>query len=106
MAEGIETADLFRGAYLLCSGGRLGVTRFARGQVTFVIEGEKVAEEDRRYRTGQALVNPVQLRESVNLLRDLVFERLRLEKRRMVDGPHSGIRDRAAKIGSLRPAAG
>jgi hypothetical protein len=105
MGSGIETADLYRGAYLLCSGGSLSETRFARGQVTFVIEGEKVAEEDRRYRTGQALVNPVQLRETVNLLRDLVFERLRIE-RRIVDGPHSGIRDRAAKTGSLRPAAG
>ena len=105
MAEGIEIADLYRGAYLLCSGGRLGATRYARGQVFFVIEGEKVAEEDRRYRTGQALVNPVQLRESVNLLRDLVFERLRIE-RRIIDGPHPGLRDRAAESGSLRPATG
>ncbi len=105
MGIGIETADLYRGAYLLCSGGRLGETRYARGQVLFVIEGEKVAEEDRRYRTGQALVNPVQLRETVNLLRDLVFERLRIE-RRIFDGSYPGIRDRAAKTGNLRPAVG
>jgi hypothetical protein len=105
MGDGIETADLYRGAYLLCSGGRIGETRYARGQVLFVIEGERVVEEDRRYRTGQALVNPVQLRETVNLLRDLVFERLRGE-RRVVDGPHPGIRARATKERSLRPAAG
>lgn len=96
MTNAIETADLYRGAYLLCSGGRIGDTRLVRGQVLFVIEGESVAEEDRRYRTGRALVNPVQLKESVNLLRDMVFERLR-EERRIIDGAHPGIRDRAAQ---------
>jgi hypothetical protein len=96
MPNAIETADLYRGAYLLCQGGRIGDTRLARGQVLFVIEGEGVVEDDRRYRTGQALVNPVQLKESVNLLRDLVFERLR-EKRRIVDGADPGRTDRAAQ---------
>jgi hypothetical protein len=95
MGNGIETADLYRGAYLLCSGGRIGDTRFARGQVLFVIEGEGVIEEDHRYRTGKALVNPVQLKESVNLLRDLVFERLR-EERRMY-GADPGRANRAAQ---------
>ncbi len=92
MSNGIETADLYRGAYLLCCGGRIGDTRLARGQVLFVIEGEQVVEEDRRYRTGQALVNPVQLKESVNLLRDLVFERLRGERRTYGPDPARGNR--------------
>jgi len=36
----METADLFRGAYLLTQGGRLVRTRVVRGQVLFVIEGK------------------------------------------------------------------
>ncbi len=92
MANGIETADLYRGAYLLCCGGRIGVIRLVRGQVLFAIEGEGVVEQDRRYRTGQALVNPVQLKESVNLLRDLVFERLREKRREYGPDPARGSR--------------
>ena len=79
MMSAIETADIFRGAYLLTQGARLADTRLVRNQVRFVIEGEGVTEHDERYRLGQALVNPVQLRETLNLLRDLVFERLRME---------------------------
>ena len=81
MMSAIETPDIFRGAYLLTQGGRLAQTRVARNQVLFVIEGEDVAEHDERYRLGHALVNPVQLRETLNLLRDLIFERLRMEKK-------------------------
>lgn len=80
MMSAIETADIFRGAYLLCCGARVCETRVVRNQVLFVIEGEGVVEHDERYRLGTALVNPVQLRETLNLLRDLVFERLRMEK--------------------------
>ena len=81
MMSAIETSDIFRGAYLLCCGARVCDTRVARHQVLFVIEGEGVAELDERYRLGTALVNPVQLRETLNLLRDLVFERLRMENK-------------------------
>lgn len=84
----IETSDIFRGAYLLCRGGAIGATWLSRGQVWFVIEGEGLIEEDRRYRMGKALVNPVQLRETLNLLRDQVFERLRKEKRSHHHAPH------------------
>jgi len=81
MMSAIETADIFRGAYLLCCGARVCNTHVTRNQVLFVIEGEGVVEHDERYRLGQALVNPVQLRETLNLLRDLVFERLRMENK-------------------------
>lgn len=92
MMSAIETSDIFRGAYLLTQGGRLIDTRVHRSQVRFVIEGEGVVELDERYRLGQALVNPVQLRETLNLLRDLVFERLRPERRspRAQTHPRSG----------------
>lgn len=81
MNNAVETADIFRGAYLLCCGARVRRTRLQRRQVVFVIEGDGVVEHDERYRLGQALVNPVQLRATLNLLRDLVFENLRTEKR-------------------------
>jgi hypothetical protein len=99
MLSAIETTDLFRGAYLLCCGAHVIDTRVARHQVVFLIEGEGVVEHDTRYRLGTALVNPVQLRETLNLLRDLVFERLRPETERRRDhGPHPRHRDRAPQI--------
>lgn len=94
----IETGDLFRSAYLLCRGARISATHLVRGQVLFVIEGEGVLEEDLRYRTGSALINPVQLRETLNLLRDRVFERLRDENReRKVHAPHPRSRNRTTE---------
>lgn len=97
MLSAIETGDIFRGAYLLTQGARLIDTRVARNQVRFVIEGEDVAAHDERYRLGRALVNPVALRETLNLLRDLVFERLRTEKEKS-HGAHPARRDRTAQI--------
>jgi hypothetical protein len=96
MHNAIETSDIYRGAYLLCCGGRVMATRIERGQVNFLIEGEGVVEHDTRYRLGIALVNPVQLRETLNLLRDLVFKKLRPEMEKKHD-PHSYRRDRTAQ---------
>lgn len=93
----IETGDIFRGAYLLCCGGRVGSTRMQRDQVVFVIEGCDVVEQDERYRLGRALVNPVQLRETLNLLRDLVFERVRTEKRGHHGQAHRRVAHRTAQ---------
>lgn len=99
MLSAIETTDIYRSAYLLCCGGRVREAHVERGQVRFTIEGEGCIEHDEAYRLGQALVNPVQLRETLNLLRDLVFERLRPETERRRDhGPHSRHRDRAPQI--------
>ena len=42
METGIETADLYRGAYLLCCGGRIGVIRLVRGQVLSLKESDFV----------------------------------------------------------------
>ncbi len=99
MLSAIETSDIFRGAYLLTQGARLIEARTQRGQVRFVIEGEYVVEHDASYRLGQALVNPIALRETLNLLRDLVFERLRKEKNPH-GASHPRSRDRTAQ--SLR----
>ena len=95
MLSAIETPDIFRGAYLLCCGAHVRDAIVTRNQVRFVIEGENVTEHDERYRLGRALVNPIALRETLNLLRDLIFERLRLENK--PNGPHPERCDRTAQ---------
>lgn len=72
-----ETTDLFIGAFLLCMGGCLcgiRVKDHVKGIAAFRIEGEELDRREHEYRTGKALVNPVLLRESLNLLRDNLFE--------------------------------
>jgi hypothetical protein len=81
----LETTDLFRGAFLLCSGGDLSEVRVrnnGRRIATFLITGPDLDRLDSDYRSGRALVNPVQLRESLNHLRDVMFENLRKSERR------------------------
>ena len=76
----LETTDLFRGAFLLCSGGDLAEVRVrnnGRKIATFLITGPDLDRYDSDYRSGRALVNPVQLRESLNHLRDVMFDKLR-----------------------------
>ena len=76
----IEVSDLFRGAYLLASGGELaGVRLRERGRplVLFCIIGRDLQRLDSDYRAGRALVNPVTLKESLNHLRDVMYARLR-----------------------------
>jgi hypothetical protein len=65
---------------LLCSGGSLTEVRVrttGRRIATFSIIGTDLDQLDSDYRSGRALVNPVQLRESLNHLRDAMFEKLR-----------------------------
>ena len=94
MPTTIKTYDLFRTAYLLCHGGQLETTLLIRNQVLFVIQGESVSREDQRYRTGQALVNPLQYREVINMLRDVIYENLKIDKRK---NPH--VQSRANRGG-------
>ena len=42
--------------------------------------GIELRQHDLEYRKGEALVNPLQFREALNHLRDLLFERLRKER--------------------------
>jgi hypothetical protein len=76
----VEVTDLFKGAFLLCSGGRLvqvKVRNNGRRIATFLIAGPDLDRIDSDYRAGRALVNPVQLREALNHLRDVMFKKLR-----------------------------
>lgn len=85
----LEVTDLFRGAFLLCMGGsleRVQVRNNGRRIVTFLITGPDLDRLDSDYRTGRALVNPVQLRESLNHLRDVMFDKLRKHEGRRING--------------------
>lgn len=76
----LETTDIFRGAFFLCKGGDLTEIRIRNNGkriASFLFTGSDLARLDKDYRNGQALVNPVQFRESLNHLRDILFERLR-----------------------------
>ena len=78
--QSLETTDIFRGAFFLCKGGDLcGIRIKDNGKriASFMIRGKDLERLDKEYRNGQALVNPVQLRESLNHLRDVMFEKLR-----------------------------
>lgn len=85
-ARNIETTDIFRSAFFLCNGGDLcgiNVKDNGRRVAVFVIQGEGLEDLDRQYRNGEALVNPVQFRESITHLRDLLFDKLRNNNRPM-----------------------
>ncbi|MBU3915322.1 hypothetical protein KKA14_07290 [bacterium] len=89
----LETNDLFKGAYLLSQSFTLKETKFVEGhQVRFVIEGEDIMTEDMRYHTGQALVDPLRLKECVKILREILSKTLRTYKPRRIhvndDGRH------------------
>lgn len=82
----LETTDIFRGAFFLCKGGDLcGVSVKDNGKriATFLIRGHGLDKLDKEYRNGQALVNPLQFRESLNHLRDILFDKLRENERRL-----------------------
>ena len=76
----VEVTDLYKGAFLLCMGGRLeqvNVRNNGRKIATFLITGKDIERLDDDYRCGRAQVNPVQFRETINHLRDLMFKKLR-----------------------------
>jgi hypothetical protein len=76
----LETTDIFRGAFLLASGGDLTEVRIRNNGkriATFLITGQDLDRLDSDYRCGRALINPLKLRESLNHLRDAMFEKLR-----------------------------
>ena len=76
----LETTDIFRGAFFLCMGGDLSEIRFRTNRkriASFMFTGTDLDKLDKDYMNGHALVNPVQFRESLNRLRDILFEKLR-----------------------------
>ena len=79
-ATTLETTDIFRGAFFMCMGGDLEDIRFrqnGRQIASFLFTGPDLHRHDKDYLNGHALVNPVQFREALNHLRDILFEQLR-----------------------------
>lgn len=82
MHTSLETTDIFRGAFIICMGGDLADIRFNGRQIaSFMFKGHDLHKHDKAYINGHALVNPVQFREALNRLRDILFEQLRKETR-------------------------
>jgi hypothetical protein len=80
MQSTVEETDIFKSAYLLCNGGDLSGIRIKPGNrriAAFTITGCDLEKLEMDYRRGTALVNPLQLRECLNHLRDMLFKRLR-----------------------------
>ena len=76
----LETTDIFRGAFFLCVGGDLTNIRFmtnGKQTATFMFTGPDLHKHDKEYRNGHAVVNPLQFKEALNHLRDVLFEKLR-----------------------------
>ena len=76
----LETTDMFRGAFFMCMGGDLEDIRIRNNGkqiATFLFTGPNLHKHDKAYINGHALVNPVQFREALNHLRDVLFENLR-----------------------------
>jgi hypothetical protein len=97
----LETTDIFRGAFYLCMGGDLADIRFktnGKQIASFLFTGVDLSKHDRAYINGRALVNPVQFREALNHLRDVLFERLRDQRgryendRKRINRIHQGRR--------------
>lgn len=96
--ECIETTDIFRGAFLLCRGIDLADVTFAsngRHIATFHFTGQGLSDLDRQYRRGEALVDPLRFRESLNHLRDVLFKGL--NERRRDDRSQDYRRDKARR---------
>ena len=88
MQSTVEETDLFKSAYLLASGGDFKGIRFKSGNrriAAFMFSGHNLDKLEMKYRRGTALVNPLQLRECLNHLRDVLFEKLRQNEGRMRD---------------------
>jgi hypothetical protein len=88
----VEVTDLFKGAFLLCMGGQLTRVRVRGGGrriASFLITGFDLDRFDSDYRAGRALVNPAQLRECLNHLRDVMFDKLRKSEGREEYGHRS-----------------
>lgn len=58
-----------------------------RGIAAFEISGNNLDRLEQEYRNGKALVNPVHLRESMNMLGDMLFDLRDMRKRKRDDKP-------------------
>jgi hypothetical protein len=82
----LETTDIFRGAFFMCMGSDLADIRINHKQIaSFLFAGPDLIKHDKAYINGHAMVNPVQFREALNHLRDILFQQLRDKKETRYD---------------------
>lgn len=90
MISEIETGDVFRAAYLVSRGGNVvKATVQGKDHVVLTVKGEDLDTEDRRYRTALGLCEPLQLKENLNRVRDLVKTALRTSDHHDRRFPHA-----------------
>ncbi len=77
------TEDLFLGAFLIAEGARLADTQLDGVTVAFVIEGDgaELTELVAAYRRGEAHTNVLRLKSALAHLKDVMFARLRDQRR-------------------------
>ena len=72
----IITKDLFEASYLMAKGMHLKEVQSERKIILFQFEGESDLDVlKKRYDTGRAEVNVRRLRNSLNVMRDIIFEK-------------------------------
>lgn len=76
--ETLETDDIYRGASLICMGAELSSLNRQGNKLLFTLSGQHLIQNDLQYRLGRAMVNPLQLKETLQLLRDIIFNRITL----------------------------
>jgi hypothetical protein len=95
MQSEIETGDVFRAAYLVSRGGHVvKATVQGKDHVVLTVKGEDLEREDNRYKTASGLVEPLQLKENLNRVRDLVKTALRTVEHPDRRIPHAATRTR------------
>jgi len=74
----LEVTDLFKGAYFLTQSIPIKETKLSGvDQVRFVFAGENLLKQEQNYQSGQAMVNPLHLKECLRFLRDKLKQTLK-----------------------------
>lgn len=78
-SDHVKTSDLYYGAYLLASGGRMDVVETALDgskKVFFQFSSPQIQKLTQEYLSGEATVNLRQLKSSLKHLKDIIFQRV------------------------------
>ena len=73
----IKTSDLYYGAYILSSGGRLDAVEShldGSRKIAFQFSSPKAQELTKEYLSGEAVVNLRQLKSSLKHLKDIIYQ--------------------------------
>ena len=79
-APHVKTSDLFYGAYLLSSGGKLETVQAhlnGSKKVFFEFSSPRIDRLIQEYRSGEASVNLRQLQSSLKHLKDIIFQEIK-----------------------------